>query len=389
MVDKVFMLGYNMIKKIKCGEKEMLKKFEVKNFKGFKERLVLDLSSPREYLFNKELVKNDIVNKALVFGRNGSGKSNLGLAIFDITLHLTEKRKTNTMIGYTHGDSPRGSIASFKYVFQFGKDEIVYEYEKYTPVNLRLEKISINGKQVIYYNHDDKSKNFVSIPEAETLNIGLDRNDQSIVRYIYRNTILGANSVIARMMLFVDNMLWFRSLKGNEFSGYKKDPENLADMIETEENLNNFAKFLKENGIDYNLGFNEDIVNNTKHIIAKFKHNAYLFDIISSRGTEALWLYYCWSLEFDKISFLFLDEFDAFYHYETAEYVLKLINENSNFQAIVTSHNTSLLNNSITRPDCSFIISNNKISSLCNCTEKEIREAHNLEKMYRNDIFEN
>ena len=45
------------------------------------------------------------------------------------------------------------------------------------------------------------------------------------------------------------------------------------------------------------------------------------------------------------------------------------------------------MRNSITRPDCCFILTGGKINSLSECTDKEIREAHNLEKMYRNGAF--
>ena len=44
----------------------MLKRFEVKNFKGFKDKLVFDLSATREYAFNTEFICNNIVNKALI-----------------------------------------------------------------------------------------------------------------------------------------------------------------------------------------------------------------------------------------------------------------------------------------------------------------------------------
>ena len=43
----------------------MLKRFEVENFKGFKDNIVLDFSA-RDYAFNKPLVVNGIVNKAIV-----------------------------------------------------------------------------------------------------------------------------------------------------------------------------------------------------------------------------------------------------------------------------------------------------------------------------------
>ena len=64
--------------------------------------------------------------------------------------------------------------------------------------------------QLVNYNHENQSNNYVKIPGTETLNIELDRNDQSIIRYIYRNAILGSDSILSKMMTFVDNMLWFR-----------------------------------------------------------------------------------------------------------------------------------------------------------------------------------
>ena len=70
----------------------MLKRFEVENFKGFENNIVLDLSA-REYAFNKNMVVNNVVNKAIIYGKNGVGKSSLGIALFDITSHLTDKER--------------------------------------------------------------------------------------------------------------------------------------------------------------------------------------------------------------------------------------------------------------------------------------------------------
>ncbi len=71
----------------------MLAKFSVSNFKGFNKELVLNLQDTNGYVFHPECIKNGIVNNALVYGYNGTGKSNLGLAIFDIIGHLTDKQK--------------------------------------------------------------------------------------------------------------------------------------------------------------------------------------------------------------------------------------------------------------------------------------------------------
>ena len=92
-------------------------------------------------------------------------------------------------------------------------------------------------------------------------------------------------------------------------------------------------------------------------------------------------------IAFDKISFLFIDEFDAFLHFESAKFIVEELNKQKNFQSIVTTHNTYLMQNKLTRPDCCYLMTKNKIASLFNSTDKEIREAHNLEKMYVNGAF--
>ena len=95
------------------------------------------------------------------------------------------------------------------------------------------------------------------------------------------------------------------------------------------------------------------------------------------------------------MSLLFIDEFDAFLHYEASDALVKLLNNQPHFQTILTTHNTSLLSNQLSRPDCSFIMSRRndkkgesiKIANLSNLTEREIRKVHNLEKMYRAGAF--
>ena len=112
------------------------------------------------------------------------------------------------------------------------------------------------------------------------------------------------------------------------------------------------------------------------------------FTTLASTGTMVLFLFFIWkTAAFNKISFLFIDEFDAFLHYESAETLVLQLNKVKAFQSILTTHNTYLMQNKLTRPDCCFIMTPNKINALCDCTEKEIREAHNLEKMYINGAF--
>ena len=71
----------------------MLKRFSVSNFKNFEQKMTLILDCPSNYEFNEEIVQQNCISKGVFFGINGSGKSNLALALFDIILHLTDKEK--------------------------------------------------------------------------------------------------------------------------------------------------------------------------------------------------------------------------------------------------------------------------------------------------------
>ena len=88
-----FFADNHIIKKKKWKVIIMLKKFSVENFKGFKDKITLDIGTPSNYSFNSEIIENGCITKGIIYGINSCGKSNLGLAIFDIITHLTEKQK--------------------------------------------------------------------------------------------------------------------------------------------------------------------------------------------------------------------------------------------------------------------------------------------------------
>ena len=366
----------------------MFKRFEVENFKGFKNPLVMDFTA-REYEFNKNLIVNGIVNKAIVYGKNGVGKSCLGIAIFDIVWHLTDKERMQLkyLLNYLNLES-NSSNAKFKYSFQFDEDEIIYEYAKRDPNFLIYEKLWINQKLVINYDYFDTNIRFVDKAITGDLNIELIDNKLSVLKYIYRNTPTNTSPAITKMMQFCENMLWYRSLSdGNTYCGFTNGVTSLVDKLYESGKLHEFEEFLRSNGVNYKLKFVNS--NGMLELMAEFDNDKQTpFLSLASTGTMSLFLFYIWSISaFDKISFLFIDEFDAFFHYESAENIVLLLNKAKSFQSILTSHNTYLMQNRLTRPDCCFIMTDNKITNLFNSTDKEIREAHNLEKMYINGAF--
>ena len=74
----------------------MLKLFEVSGFKNFKDTVRLDFSDIRDYKFNPQCITNGLIGKAIIYGKNSIGKSNFGLAVFDIVSHLSTKMSAPT-----------------------------------------------------------------------------------------------------------------------------------------------------------------------------------------------------------------------------------------------------------------------------------------------------
>lgn len=106
-------------------------------------------------------------------------------------------------------------------------------------------------------------------------------------------------------------------------------------------------------------------------------------------GNDVFASIFYWSVVlFRNISFLFIDDFDAFFHYESAESIAFKLNRNRGFQSFVTSHNTYLMQNKVTRPDCCFIMSKNKITSLSNSADKEIMEAHYIDVLFSCELVD-
>ncbi len=367
----------------------MLKKFEVQNFMGFKENLVFDLTTNKKYSSNIEMIEKNTIKKALIFGQNSSGKSNLCYALMDITLHLVDKEKLlvpNNIFLNADSDTP---YAVFKYHFLFGTKKVVYEYAKKSSMELCYEKLYVNDTLVLEYNYYDYTHNFIKIAGTENLNKMHLQPQLSMLKYIYSNTVQAQDSIIKQLIEFANGMLYFKSLlDGNRYMGYRLGSEDLASIILNKNKLQDFQIFLHEMGLDYSLVPIRNLTG-MPAIGVRFPSGKVVeFSQVISSGTKTLWLFYCWLLEFENIKFLVIDEFDAYYHYDLSLKVLSLVNKYTNLQSVITTHTTFLMRKEVTRPDCCFIINNsNKIAPICKLTKKEIRESNNLEKMYRDGEF--
>lgn len=364
----------------------MLKKFSVTNFKNFESKLTLDLSSPSNYYFNTDVVSGGCVTKGIVYGINGSGKSNLGLAIFDIVLHLTDKEKLKRYGNYLSLSS-QASYAEFEYTFSFYGKELIYQYRKCDAQTLLMERILIDGEEVLYYDFTTQDGRVI-LKGTETLNL-VANSQISRVKYIRGNAIIDANEendIFNTFVDFVDHMLLFYSLDKRGYQGFSTGTSSITQEIITQGKVKEFEAFLREQNINYDLFVKE--VDDEKKLYCRFGDKEVNFLSIISTGTSSLTLFYYWYLQMQSIPFVFIDEFDAFYHFDVSAALVRLLRSLENTQVILTTHNTDIMTNDLLRPDCYFMLKEGTIAPLCARTEKDLRQAHNLQKMYKAGAFD-
>lgn len=365
----------------------MLTYFEVVGFKNFKNPIVLDFTDVRDYQFNTECVKDQLLSKIIVYGKNAVGKSNLGLALFDITTHLTEKNVSPNLYDFYLNADAKTDYAEFRYEFRFGKTDVKYIYRKNANRELLYEGVSIDNTSMFSYNfvngETDISKLKVSVP---LLNFDFKEDNLSLLRYVVNNSKEEDVKPLAELMRFVSRMLWFRSLDENRYIGYKTESSDYYKFIFEGENLKEFETFLNKAGVEEKLAAREYPSGDMVLYFDKEKPLPFLK--VASNGTKALYTIFYWLKTSEELSLLFIDEFDAYYHVELSETIVKMLESYQSFQTILTSQNTNLLTNRIMRPDCYFILTPEKLVSFANATKRELREGHNLEKLYLSGEFD-
>lgn len=366
----------------------MLKSFTVENFRGFCRPITFDMTAGA-YEYNQAIVYNGLVKNAIVYGKNGVGKSSLGLALFDIVALLTDKERLEKRYLSPYSNLENSSRETkFKYLFVFSEMEVEYSYVKLSADEVLSERLVVNGELLLDYEHTPEGRHFIKEGLLLSLNVPDLDFTLSLVRYIHTNTPANTVPAITQLVSFVDRMLWYRSLSdGNDYAGFLKGGNSIIKILKDKDCLLAFEEFLRQNELQYRLTLDETEAD--PHLYAVFPdgRKAPFFNIAST-GTRALTLFFYWStVAFPSVSFLFVDEFDAFFHYESAEAVIRKLNEQRNFQTVVTSHNTYLMQNALTRPDCCYIMTKNAVTPLHKATDRIIRQAHNLEKMYIGGVF--
>lgn len=366
----------------------MLKKFAVTNYRGFKNRIEWDLSAPSNYEFNKGAISNGIIKNGIIYGPNGAGKSNFSLALFDIENHLSQKeKKLDYYSNFVYAGNASQPV-NFEYTFQFDKNEVFYSYSKNAIGQLQDEELYVDGKQIFCKQGNDFKIDNKVFPIESSIMKGIKENVNhiSVVNFLVTSFPLTKGHYLLSLQSFANSMLWFRSLGVNEYIGLETGTTQLEEFVIKHGFVEDFRDFLESvsgQSFTFVVPKPED-----KILMCKVENSIVPFSLLRSTGTNSLMLLYYWykTFDLDGALFVFIDEFDAFYHYSLSFEVCKRLFKEK-CQLFLSSHNTYLMTNDLLRPDCNFILSDNKIKPLSECTPKELRFGHNIEKLYRGGAF--
>jgi len=384
----------------------MLVSVSIKNFRNFEDWFEVDLRTAKNYEFNTHTVDNGIVKHALIYGRNGGGKSNLGLAMLDITCHLNDISSNSSLdslnSNYLNGNSAN-DLAEFVYLFNFSGVEVKYSYGKSSVNTPIYERLEVNNHTVVNIDRRNSGITSFALGGTESLKNDLSSSPISALKYVNSNALLDdslESNSFKQLIAFVKGMVFFRTLnKRSEHHGVEVEAKRISKEIINADKLGDFEQFLNDAGVECRLvkiGATGD-----EKIAFVFDGKHIEFSQVASSGTLSLGIFYFWWLKLNngELTFAYIDEFDAFYHHKLSKMIVKKLSQ-LQCQTILTTHNTSIMSNDLLRPDCYFEVRGNVafkdkglpldkmrnkpgLYPFYSLVEKELRKAHNLEKIYK------
>ena len=377
----------------------MLRFFSVKNYRQFREELVFDFTNTRDYQFSPKCVKDGLVNKAIIYGKNAVGKTSLMAAMQDIYFTTLGRAAGNADYPFRNADSDDDETIQFHYSFVLDGVIVDYQYEKTDYSHVVSEKLSFDDTVIFEYS---RKKGFycfdhVDVIGAEQLkwasfqNMSIDGADTELMgtltalRFAYSNTATDEGSLLKKLIAFITRMRF--SISTNTPMVYHSMKSMLNELMNSgADAVRKFEAFLNDFGVTCKLTVLKE-ADGKKNLYFDHKTPLAFLENMSS-GTMLLTKFYMqFMLSKPRPSFIFVDEFDAYYHFELSEKIVKLLEEKFDCQVVLTTHNTNLLSNSIMRPDCFLILHDGKLTPICDATTRELRQGHNLEKLYMSGEF--
>lgn len=412
----------------------MILNISIKNFRSFKDEVTFSMvaessKSKDQNVFVQSLAKGDdsvrLLNTALIYGANASGKSNLLRALFDIISFITKVQPSagESIAQYDPFHFDLSTMFNpVEFFIEFvGKDNVKYRYELHFNAVVIKEELTYwpNKKQTTLFSRIPSvdKESLIHIGELGS-SLGGDKielfknqtvlskfgtsipNDIISKVFIYLNKINIINSFGPVMMQNAKREVNSKMTSDNDFAKKVNELMKFADtglegisVTKIDESIFRFPEGFPElekkkiiesekfsmNGIHkmYNA---DELVNND-----------YYFPFIEeSNGTQVLHTIGGKILEvIDNGDILFIDELETSFHPYLSKLLICLFQNKrintKNAQLIFTTHDTNLLDSTLFRKDQVWFAEKNEYGAteLYSLQDfSEVREDTPFEKWY-------
>ena len=368
---------------------DMLKSYEVSNFKSFKNKTKFDLERTNYQMLSATNLKGNTLKGLMFVGANASGKSNAVIAIKFLLDSLFGKLDVNMAACIClFSENPEMSLA---YTFDVEGTEIIYEIQ-YQRIDKKLnENLLVDGKNIFTRDGSvaktkfSEEKMYTDVPK-----------DMLFLRDIYFNTKFRGQEKLQKWFDFLRNSVYLDLYSGDAIQ-YRDVDLSLKSYLE-QEGTEEINKFFQEYNfgqiIEYDKksqGHVNSVESPEKMIYFKRKGIDEPIPLeLESMGNRTLikllpLFFHC----IKQGGILLLDEFSSGFHNELEELLIRyFMKKAEEAQLIFVSHSTNLLSNSILRPDQIYSVDFGKEGSvLKRFSSEKPREAQNLEKMYLSGVF--
>ena len=404
----------------------MLIEFNVQNFRSIKKEVTLSLvASPDRSLDNNliktDLLRDNLLRSAVIYGANASGKSNVILA-FSILKNLVERSNTfqkGTKINYFPFKLDKKYLSKpSKFEVVFIKNNIKYIYG----VSFISEKII---DEYLYYYPEGRKALIFERKDTNNYRFTIDRKKQKFIsEKTLDNVLYLSNSTQLNYDKTSEAFDWFKDNLG--IIGVADHPGLIRHTINKLNEDVKMKEFILKALIEADLGINNlfassevisidelpiQIREQFKTIISDSEQNLEKLDITTihkvldeignenyvefdfeeeSEGTKRLFsLIGLWIDSLKNGQVLVVDELDTKLHHLLNVFLIKLFNDptqnKNNAQLIFTTHNTNLLDQDIFRRDQIWFTEKNPSqgsTDLYSLIEFSPRKDKNIQKGY-------
>ncbi len=365
----------------------MITSIRISNSSGIKDEVILDLKKGKYNYRNHFIYRDEVVNPAVLYGRNGSGKTSVLKSINNIIQVFSGDVTSGEYYAMPHmfSDDEKTNIELYfelnesKYKYQVwikNRDEIVYEFLS-KDGKLLVERSNREIKYVAREISNEKTKYEIqqfANPESVSYRM-------SFVRYMGQNDM---NDFITDVYNYFKS---FRFVATNKAISEIETSEAISEGKLLEKYNDSYDSIVRNYPHLMNLKFRVDKLAGGERIIALYSkgNREYELDFETqiSSGTKDLYRMLSTLLSLKPGSLIVIDELEKTLHPELLDNLITDIVNKLDVQIICSSHNTHLLQS--LRPDQVYFTKKENdmtVLSRLSVDGPGIREIHNIEKLY-------